>query len=260
MENTGFSVMEEIDRLHGENEQLKEEINKLQNRKITKEESRLLGIVHECKIALKKKNLKKTGKTNKYDYFELSDFLPDLEIILQEHGLASYFEFDDGQGFLTILESETGVFHTWSTPCKSAEVKENSYDVGVHMKASQAVQKYARRTLYLQALDIVESNGLEVDEPEEQSKFFKQKKSKSKYPVKPVREEQSDEVTADRIDEILKAAEKQHFQDNLKKLKEERTLWNWETAKPYVEKLCKSDAEYKACSQSLVFKKAEEVQ
>lgn len=243
--------------LHGTVKQLKAQLE--EKPALTNDESKLLGKIQECKIELKKKNLKKSGYNNhnKYSYFELSDFLPSLELILYENGLATYCYFEDNKGHLVVFDIESGVSHRWSTTCRASQVKENGYDVGVHMKSEQAIQTYARRTLYLQAFDIVEPNSIESDGGDTQKakkKPIPKAPKKNVSPVRPIKEKAPAKVTAERVHDIITIADKQWHEKQIKKIEADRLPFTWDNAKDFIKELCKTDEEYKACSQSLVFK------
>lgn len=256
-----FSAVAEVERLRKQNEELLREIQQLKMRKVTKEEAKLLREVQKCKIELKKQNLKKTGYNShgKYHYFELDDFLSCVEIILNKRGLASFFNFEDDRAELTIC-NEDGASHTWTTKCISAKARENGFDVGVHMKSEQAIQTYARRTLWLQAMEITEPNEIESDCKTTQQKKKQQKKQVTADKlIQPVREENSNEITAERIEDILRKAEKRFKNQQLKKLEKDRDVWNWENGKQYIRDLCRNEREFLICQQSVEFKQADEI-
>lgn len=247
------AVKEKIKELRYENNELKEQLKNM-----PKEEAQLLYKIQKCKIELKQKDLKKTGKTKKYDYFELSDFIPQLEQILYDNKLGSYFNFEDNMAYLIVFDSETGICHKWSTKCILIKsVEENKYDVGMHMKNEQAIQTYARRTLYLQAFDILEPNAIESEDKtiKTKQKTKKTHQNSWKHTLKP-QKEPSEEVTAERVQEILKQAE-EIFDDYQKDKKDEdKKPFTWEYARSTIRSLSKNEKEYNACKNSLVFQKA----
>lgn len=264
--------MTELALLPAENAELKNKINKLQyennqlkNRDLSKEKAQLLYKVQKCKIELKKCNLQKTGKTKKYDYFELSDFIPQLEQILYDNQLGSYFKFENNVAYLIVFDSETGISHQWCTKCiLIRSVEENKYDVGMHMKNEQAIQTYARRTLYLQAFDILEPNSIEAQDKDDKKQVKSQNKPKNhknswKHTLKP-QKEPAKEVTAERIQDILKQAE-EIFDDYQKDKKDEdKKPFTWEVAKSTIRSLTKNEQEYNACKNSLIFKSADTIE
>ena len=221
------------------------------NQDTSKEKAQLLYKIQKCKIELKKQELKKTGKTNKYDYFELSDFVPQLERILYENKLGSYFTIKNKKAVLTVFDSVTGVSHNWVTECiYSSQIKENGYDVGVHMKSEQAIQTYARRTLYLQAFDILEPNEIESQD-KTINKQVKPKKQSWQNTLKPQKQE-PEEVTAERVQEIIGEAYEM-MKDHYGK---DEFEFSWEKAKRTIKRLCKNEHEYNICKQHTVFKTA----
>lgn len=237
------------------------ELNKQREKRISKEEAKLIKEVQKCKIELKKQNLTKSGYNshNKYSYFELDDFLACVEIILDKRGLSSFFFFEDGIATLTIC-NEDGVCHSWNTKCTPAKVKENGYDVGVYMKSEQAVQTYARRTLWLQAMEITEPNSIESDGKGSQKKQVQKKKHvPADKLLKPQKEEGTGEITAERIQDIIAKSEKDFHEEQLKKLEKDRLPFSWENAEKIIKAYCRNDKEYQICKQSTTFKTANQV-
>ena len=249
--------MSDLELIKAENTELKSIIedlklelnNKKHSHELSKEQAKLLGTVHKCKIELKKQPLKKSGYNShgKYHYFELADFLPCLEVVLDNHGLGSFFYCNDGTAYLNVFEVESGVSYTWDTKLKQTKVRENGFDIGVYMKAEQAVQTYARRTLYLQAFDIVEPNDIEADKTVEKPK---NKKKPSKTPVKePVKQE---DVPEARIKEILDYAYAKVVEEQGKDFHLGTALWT-------IKELCNSDEELQACKKSLQIYTADKI-
>jgi len=108
-----------------------------------------------ARVALHEKGLKKSGKNDfaKYDYFELSDFIP--EIVKQE-GLLKFcciVSFAD-VATLTIVDAEKPDSQiVFASPMSTAELK------GMHaVQNLGAVQTYIRRYLYTNAFEITEND------------------------------------------------------------------------------------------------------
>lgn len=216
---------------------------------LDKEEIKLLLEVQKCKQELRQKPLKKTGKNkNKgYTYFELEDFIEYVEDILLEHGLGSANTFHEDKGYLTIFNAD-GVYHTWETRCIGAKAKENGYDTGIHMKTEQAVQTYARRALWLQALDITEPSAIEAGDvvPSKRQNKPQPKPKKQESPVQPIREEKEEEITEQDVNDMMNRAE-----DNLVLAGAEITEENMRKA---LKKECRNKPQlHKACLQKLKF-------
>lgn len=267
MEMEQLNAFTEVERLREENKELTREIMKLEQKGISKEEAKLLRQIQKCKIELKKQDLKKSGYNghNKYHYFELDDFLACVEIILDKHGLASFFYFEGGVATLTICDEE-GNSHKWNTKCVPAKPRENGYDVGVHMKSEQAIQTYARRTLWLQAMEITEPNAIESDG---KGKPAKQQKKTTKHQqkrqlradevIKPVKQEKDKETSATRIQDILREAQRRFDEAQEDKKEDDKLEFTWENAKRTIRLLCNNENEFEICKQATVFKTADQV-
>jgi hypothetical protein len=122
--------------------------------------------LQQARIALQGKKLTKSGK-NKfagYDYFELGDFLPTIQIICNDIGLCGVVFFTEQMAYLQITDTEDGTSIMFSSPMSSASLK------GCHdVQNLGAVQTYLRRYLWTNAFEIVEHDALDAtlgnDEP-----------------------------------------------------------------------------------------------
>ena len=116
--------------------------------------------MQSAKVQLQELNLKKTGnnKSAGYTYFELTDFLPALNKIMADIGLASCVSFTPETATLTIINSENPEEKLeYTSPMASANLK------GAHeIQNLGASQTYERRYLYMAAFDIVESDALDA--------------------------------------------------------------------------------------------------
>jgi hypothetical protein len=139
-------------------------------------EPKLLNIyqkLQKSRAELQKKTMKKSGKNtfSHYEYFELGDFLPQVNEIAQSNGLAPIFNYTTESATLTIIDTdkiEDTILFT--TPVVASELKGC-----MPMQSVGAMQTYARRYLYVMAFEISENdivNNAEVDEEAE----FKKKK------------------------------------------------------------------------------------
>ena len=150
-----------------------------QFRTYSKDEAQLLFKIQEVKQVLLNTEITRSGFNSfgKYNYFELKDITPVIVPALLDKGLASAFFCKDNCMFLQILDSKTGAWVQWNTKLRVIH-REGlpKGDITVLMKDEQAVQTYARRTLWLQALDIVEH----VPEDIETTTKPKHKKSNQK--------------------------------------------------------------------------------
>jgi hypothetical protein len=117
--------------------------------------------LQEARILLQNTKLSKSGK-NKfagYEYFELGDFLPQIQNICQNIGLCGVVSFDQTMAYLTIYDvdgTDKG-FLTFTSPMSSAALK------GCHdVQNLGAVQTYLRRYLWTNAFEIVEHDALDA--------------------------------------------------------------------------------------------------
>ena len=116
-------------------------------------ENRVLQKLQQARVMLQEKNLKKTGYNpfQKFNYFELSDFLPQVNKIFNELKLYSHFNLYKDKAKLVIICTETNEQLQFTTPIQ--QIKENAkmQDIG-------AIHTYSKRYLYYNALEIVEND------------------------------------------------------------------------------------------------------
>ncbi|WP_291563632.1 MULTISPECIES: ERF family protein [unclassified Clostridium] len=122
----------------------------------------------ECIVGLQKSKLKMTGKNtySHYEYYELGDFLPQLNQLMKENNLAAVFKYTNEQATLTIIDTDkTEDKIEFSTPIELTQLK------GCNgMQNIGGTQTFARRYLYIMAFEISEPdtlNNAEVDEEAE---------------------------------------------------------------------------------------------
>jgi len=115
--------------------------------------------LQEARILLQNTKLNKSGK-NKfagYEYFELGDFLPQIQNICQKLGLCGVVSFTAQDAYLTIHDTDGEGFVTFTSPMSSAALK------GCHdVQNLGAVQTYLRRYLWTNAFEIVEHDALDA--------------------------------------------------------------------------------------------------
>jgi len=117
--------------------------------------------LQKARMILQNTKLSKSGK-NKfagYEYFELGDFLPQIQAICEDIGLCGVVSFDQTMAYLTIYDvdgTDKG-FLTFTSPMSSAALK------GCHdVQNLGAVQTYLRRYLWTNAFEIVEHDALDA--------------------------------------------------------------------------------------------------
>jgi hypothetical protein len=120
-----------------------------------------------ARIRLQNTQLKKTGhnKFAGYYYFELGDFLPQVQEIFHQVGLCGYISFDTTIATLTIVDFEDNSQITITSPMVEANLK------GAHpIQNLGAVETYTRRYLWVSAMEIVEHDALDSSAPLKEDK------------------------------------------------------------------------------------------
>jgi hypothetical protein len=120
-----------------------------------------------ARIRLQNTELKKTGhnKFAGYYYFELGDFLPQVQEIFHQVGLCGYISFDTTIATLTIVDFEDNSQITITSPMVEANLK------GAHpIQNLGAVETYTRRYLWVSAMEIVEHDALDSSAPIKEEK------------------------------------------------------------------------------------------
>ena len=116
------------------------------------------------RVELQNRNKKKSGQ-NKFagfKYFELSDFIPEVNSLFREQNLTSCFNLYELEATLDIINTENPTeMITFRSPVPQ------SYE----LKGANAIQilggthTYLKRYLYLNALEIVENDMIDAAEP-----------------------------------------------------------------------------------------------
>ena len=119
--------------------------------------------------------IKPTGYNayQKYNYFSLDDIVPEVVKICCKLGLATQFKFTRDCGKLIVIDLETGCKQVFTTPLPAP----TNNKATEQCKEIQAIQTYSRRALYLQWLEIVEVNSIELENTSTKHKKKGAKKS-----------------------------------------------------------------------------------
>lgn len=133
--------------------------------------------LQKARIELQNKKLKKSGKNNYsgFTYYELADFLPQVNQIFYDLKLCSNFSIEDRQAKLTVTDWEDNTKEVFTSPIEDLELKGCS-----KVQALGGVHTYLKRYLYLNALEIVEADMLdakagaieEKPKPKKEDKFI----------------------------------------------------------------------------------------
>lgn len=137
------------------------------------EKLNLYAKLQKVRVELQKKKLKKSGvnKFSNYTYFELQDFLPEINKLCYENGLSTIFNFNEDCAYLVIVNTEDpSENETFSTPVQIATLKS-----AAAMQNIGATQSYARRYLYIMAFEIAENDLIDAGNVDEEAEIAKSK-------------------------------------------------------------------------------------
>jgi len=115
--------------------------------------------LNKVRTALQEVKLTKSGhnKFAGYQYFELGDFLPTINKLMDAVGLCGIVSFGTELATLTITDVDDNTFITITSPMAEANLK------GCHpIQNLGAVETYTRRYLWVTALEIVEHDALDA--------------------------------------------------------------------------------------------------
>ena len=120
----------------------------------------------QARMFLQQMALKKSGhnKFADYQYFELGDFLPQINEIFHGQGLCGVISYDTDYASLTITDVDDGTNIVITSPMVEANLK------GAHaIQNLGAVETYQRRYLWMTAMEIVEHDALDSSAPIKES-------------------------------------------------------------------------------------------
>jgi hypothetical protein len=152
--------------------------------------------LQKARVCLQEQDLKKSGhnKFANYKYFELSDFLPTINMIFADLKLCHTIEFYEDMAYLRVIDTENGGHAKFSCPMAEAQLK------GCHpVQNLGAAITYITRYLLVMALAIVEHDAIE---PLEQNVGT----DKEKKSAKPITKDVFDSMQKDEKEMILSFA------------------------------------------------------
>jgi len=123
----------------------------------------------QARMFLQQMALKKSGhnKFAGYQYFELGDFLPQINEIFHGQGLCGVISYDTDYASLTITDVDDGTNIVITSPMVEANLK------GAHaIQNLGAVETYQRRYLWMTAMEIVEHDALDSSAPIKEEKII----------------------------------------------------------------------------------------
>jgi hypothetical protein len=123
----------------------------------------------QARVELQSMPLKKSGhnKFAGYNYFELGDFLPQVNAIFHRLGLCSVVSFDAEYASLTITDVDDGTMIVITSPMVESNMKGAS-----PIQSLGGCQTYQRRYLYLCATDLVEGDSFDASAPIKEEKVI----------------------------------------------------------------------------------------
>jgi hypothetical protein len=125
--------------------------------------------LQQARTKLHQTKLTKSGKNAfaKFNYFELSDFMPAVTDIFNDVGLCGVVSFTNDSAYLTIydVDGDERAFVTFTSPLVLANM-----DRIQAIQSMGASHTYYRRYLYLMALDLVENDLIDSVEPQTKPK------------------------------------------------------------------------------------------
>ena len=123
----------------------------------------------QARVELQSMPLKKSGhnKFAGYNYFELGDFLPQVNAIFHRIGLCSVVSFDAEYASLTITDVDDGTCIVITSPMVESNMKGAS-----PIQSMGGIQTYQRRYLYLCATDLVEGDSFDAVAPQKEEKVI----------------------------------------------------------------------------------------
>lgn len=123
-------------------------------------EKNLFQKINEVKNAISKANLKKSWKNSfaKFEYYELSDFLPLLNEICDKNWIFNHISFEENKAVLEIINCDNPAqVVKYEVPTCELELKGCN-----KIQALGGVQTYSRRYLYITAYDICENDSFDA--------------------------------------------------------------------------------------------------
>ena len=123
----------------------------------------------QARVELQAMPLKKSGhnKFAGYNYFELGDFLPQVNSIFNRIGLCSVVSFDAEYASLTITDVDDGTMIVITSPMVESSMKGASA-----IQSLGGLQTYQRRYLYMCACDLVENDSFDAAAPSKEEKII----------------------------------------------------------------------------------------
>ena len=167
----------------------------------------------KIRVELQNSKIKKSGK-NKYagfEYYELSDFLPKLNELMQKEKVNDLFTIENDEVKLTLIKGEEKQeykmpFRIFETPL-TKDGKQSMQDI----QYLGALNTYYKRYLYLNAFGITDGEVIDTMNSEEIKKPIKQETKEIAITESQI--ELIKELDQERVKKALEYYEKQNIED-----------------------------------------------
>jgi hypothetical protein len=126
--------------------------------------------LQDVRVAFNNLNLKKSGVNTyaKYTYFELADFIPKVQELMQKNGLCAIISFKPDLAIMTIYEFEGDGVIEITSPSADAATKGT-----LPIQSLGSAQTYLRRYLWMVALEITEHDAIDSQKPVDKQEIKK---------------------------------------------------------------------------------------
>ncbi len=145
-----------------------------------KNKNALLLKMQKMRVELGERDIKKSGYNDysKFNYFELSDFLPEINKIMLAHNVASIYKIVDDKATLTFHDLESNEVLVFSIPATELSIKgaNTIQNIG-------GLTTYTRRYLYMIAFEIAENDEIDHAKPEKNSKKKAAQQEEQNQPI-----------------------------------------------------------------------------
>lgn len=111
--------------------------------------------IQQVRVDLSKKDLKSTGKADGFKYFQLKDFVPELNELLMEHNLLTRFSMSSTHAWVDVIASKDEVVRF------EIDKEEAKIDGLLEIQNKGATVTYLKRYVLSIAFDILEEDQVE---------------------------------------------------------------------------------------------------
>lgn len=128
----------------------------------------------QARVKLQETGLSKSGNNRNFKYFELKDFLPEVNKIFSELNICSVVSYNHDFATMTIYDGESEDKIVFTSP-----MVQRALPNGTDIQNLGAIQTYQRRYLYLTALEIAENDLVDALDTSNEKPNTKQQLPKS---------------------------------------------------------------------------------